>query len=295
MNAAARRFAWVLNLDAELELARPGFKGHSPPARLLEQLAQYGAGARALLGPRDRLVADGLVNPAECIGRAWCPTPSAVRTLRASRVEPEPHPAPELLRRVNHRSFAHELARGLPEQRYLEDSSELRTLLERAERPWLMKRPLSFAGRGQLRARGELSQKEWAWVDASLRQGGLIVEPLVTPTLELSLHGFVWRDGRHELGRVCVQDVSERGVYRAIRLAQPDELTAGETSALFACGERVAHALFAAGYFGPFGVDAFRYELDGRSDFCALSELNARYTMGFAVGFPRHPSELFLG
>ena len=58
--------------------------------------------------------------------------------------------------------------------------------------------------------------------------------------------------------------------------------------------ERVARALASAGYFGPFGIDAHRYELEGKSGFCALSEINARYTMGFVTGFPRPPCELSL-
>ena len=122
----------------------------------------------------------------------------------------------------------------------------------------------------------------------------MLVEPLVTPTLELSLHGFIWRDARFELGRACVQQVSERGVFRGVRLAGPSELSTAELRALCERAERVARLLGAAGYFGPFGIDAYRYELAGQAGFCALSEINARYTMGFAVGFPRHPSQLLL-
>jgi hypothetical protein len=52
--------------------------------------------------------------------------------------------------------------------------------------------------------------------------------------------------------------------------------------------------LVKADYFGPFGIDGYRYTLDGASDFCALGEINARYTLGFVTGFPRHPSQLSL-
>jgi len=55
--------------------------------------------------------------------------------------------------------------------------------------------------------------------------------------------------------------------------------------------ERTAVALRDARYFGPFGIDGFRYVLERRQGFCALSEINARYTMGFVTGFARHPSE----
>jgi hypothetical protein len=214
--------------------------------------------------------------------------------LSAASVEAEPHPAAGVLRRVNHRLFAHQAGGGLSEQRYFTERAPLEALLRRAERPWLLKRPLAFAGRGQMRFYGPISDKQWSWLDVSLAQDGLIVEPLVTPTVELSLHGFVWQSGRYELGRACVQQVSERGVFRGVRLALAGELDSAESKSLFEHAQRVAALLHDAGYFGPFGIDAYRYQLDNAYGFCALSEINARYTMGFAIGFPRPPSELAL-
>jgi len=288
-----RGFAWVLNLDAELELEKPSF---NPRARFLEQLALYGTGSRALLGPKDVLLGDenGSSDVSGRVGRAWCPTPRALSRMRAARVVPEPHPHVEILRRVNHRRFAFELGGGLPEQRYVEGRPELETVLAHREHPWLLKRPLAFAGRGQQRAYGSLDDKQWSWVDASFKVSGLVVEPLVTPTLEVSLHGFIWRDRRHELGRVCVQEISDRGVFRGIRLAQPGELTSAESNALARRAATVAEALAGASYFGPFGIDGYRYTLNGVSGFCELGEINARYSMGFVTGFPVHPSELVL-
>jgi hypothetical protein len=287
------RFGWVLNLDAELELARPGFS-YVPRAKLSEQLAEYGLGSRALLGPEDVLIAAGTPCLPELIGRAWCPTPRALSVLAAAGVTAEPHPEASVLRTVNHRRFAFELGGGLPGQRYMTERAPLEALLRRAERRWLLKRPMSFAGRGQMRFYGPISEKQWSWLDVSLTRDGLIVEPLVSPTLEVSLHGFLWQAGHFELGRPCVQQVTERGVFRGVRLAQPGELHASEEIDLLAQAQRVAEALHAAHYFGPFGIDAYRYEMDGHTAFCSLSEVNARYTMGFVTGFPRHPSELRL-
>ena len=49
---------------------------------------------------------------------------------------------------------------------------------------------------------------------------------------------------------------------------------------------RVAGALCAAGYFGPFGLDAYTYRGgDGIVCLQPRSEINARYSMGFALGF----------
>lgn len=293
-----RRWSWVLNLDAELELAR-GRAGYVAPRKLLAQLAQHGRSARRLLTPDDLLLEGSRPEAAQgagrgTVGRAWCPTPLAIATMRAHGVEPEPHPEADVLQRVNHRLFAHELGGGLPEQAYVRDRAALVARLGRYERRWLLKRPLSFAGRGQLRVIGPLTAKQWSWVEKSLTQDGLLVEPLIEPLFEVSLHGFVWRDGRRELGNICAQRVSRHGAFVAVRRAEPAELSSDETEALFERGQAVADALLHAGYFGPFGIDAYRYAADGQTGFCALGEINARYTLGFVVGFEIHPSELLL-
>lgn len=286
------RFAWVLNLDAELELSEGTRRGYNPSARVTAQLDEYGRGSRALLGPDDVLVQPG-VDAHGLVGRAWCPTPNAVSRLVAAGAEPEPHPGVEVLRRVNHRRFAVELGGGLHEQYYVNERAELERRFEHVERPWLLKRPLAFAGRGQMRVYRALDATQWKWVDATLRTDGLVLEPLVTPTREFSLHGFVPRDGDCpiELGHVCVQEVTDRGVFRAVRrAAHHADIEADERRALVERAQRVADALRKAEYFGPFGIDAYRYEAAGRVGFCALSEINARYTMGFATGFLRHPA-----
>jgi hypothetical protein len=47
----------------------------------------------------------------------------------------------------------------------------------------------------------------------------------------------------------------------------------------------VAEALARAGYFGPFGIDAYLWRrAPGALELNPQSELNARYTMGFCIG-----------
>jgi hypothetical protein len=234
----SQRYGWILNLDAELELAR-GRPGYVAQQKLLRQLAEHGGSSRALLGVHDLLLEPAApgeplpTRPSNLLGRAWCPTPLALARLQELGVTPEPHPTAEVLRRVNHRLFAHELGGGLPDQAYVQSKEQLLARLGDLARPWLLKRPLGFAGRGQLRAIGPLSDKQWTWVEASLGRDGLLIEPLVTPTYEVSLHGFIWPHGRRELGRICSQLVSERGVFRGVCLARKDELTTGEHAALY--------------------------------------------------------------
>lgn len=287
-----RGFAWVLNLDAELELANVS---HQASSRLSEQLQRFGADSQRLLGPRDVLLPTGspiLETPGAWLGRAWCPTPRALARLAAAGVTPEAHPTLEVLQRVNHRRFAFELGGGLPTQAYCGSLAELEAHLDYVAGPWLLKRPFGFAGRGQLRVYRELDAVQRNWVDASLRVDGLIIEPLIEPQLEVSAHGFIDTQARVEFGFPCVQTVSDRGVFRGIRRAAAGELSERELTLLRQTQERAAAALIHAGYFGPFGVDAYRYRSERLSGFCALSEINARYSMGFVTGFPRHPSTL---
>jgi hypothetical protein len=68
-------------------------------------------------------------------------------------------------------------------------------------------------------------------------------------------------------------------------LAESGELHEDELAALNETFERAAEALRGAGYFGPFGIDAFRY-LDAQNveRFHPLGEINARYSMGWLIG-----------
>lgn len=303
MTSEKTRFAWVFNLDAELELSVG--RGYSPRSRLLSQLGTYGADSQRLLGPDDLIAyprAHGDFRSVDAeqarllVGRAWCPTPRALSALAELGIMAEPHPDDRVLARVNHRRFACELGGGLDGQRYVEHRLELEPELRTAREPLLLKRPLAFAGRGQLRVYeySRITDKEWSWIDASFRNDGLLVEPLVEVSAEFSLHGFIWRDGRFELGKPCLQTVSERGVFRAARRAELHELERSERDALYESGDCVARALSQAAYFGPFGIDAYRYRRGADRGFCRLSEINARYTMGFAAGFGRPASELLL-
>lgn len=288
-------YAWVLNLDAEIELAQASY---TPSAQVARQQAVFGSAAERMLGPNDVLLANlGFGEPRQHMGRAWCPTPRALSIMRAAGVPPEPHPPVSTIRIVNHRSFAHTLKLGLPEQHLLRDEASLYALLANTQHPWLLKRPLAFAGRGQRRIVGPIDGATAAWITASLRSDSLIAEPLVLLRAEFSLHGFLWRDGRFQLGHPCVQTVTDRGVFRDVRRALSDDLASHERAALFGAAETTAYALNKAGYFGPFGIDAYRYRMhEGatRESFCALSEINARYTMSFVTGFPTPPWQLHL-
>ncbi len=228
-------------------------------------------------------------------GRAWCPTRWALAHLERAGLRVPPAPSQASLRLVNHRRFAHELGQALPAAGYAVDAAQVAALLAdrralseaSSEGAWLLKRPLGYAGRGRRRIlAGGPTAAEQAWIDASLRTGdGLQVEPWVTRLLDCALHGWLDPQGRCTWGAPTVQDVDATGAWRGTRPATPGELAPDEAMRLHAEAERTAQALHAAGYFGPFGLDAFRWQdARGQVRFQPRCELNARYSMGWSVG-----------
>ena len=148
---------------------------------------------------------------------------------------------------------------------------------------WLLKRPFGFSGKGRRRSLGGHVDADLArWVDASLKKDGLQVEPLVERSADFALHGFVDKAGWH-LGSPCGQVVANDGSW--IETTPDAHVSASERDSFMASGELIAEALRAAGYFGPFGVDAYRHA----EGFNPRSDINARYTMGWAVGMVDRP------
>ncbi len=289
--------AWVFNLDAEDELAHEG--PHTPTAALTARARSLLPQLSALLRPGDQVLWPGEAAVAPgAVGQAWCPTRWALEQLERAGVQRPPAPAQAVLRQVNHRRFCAELGQTLPGACFVEDEAQLQAALARdavlaetsTSGAWLLKRPLGYAGRGRLRLLPRaMSAAEASWLSASLRGGeGLQLEPLVDRTFDCALHGQLSPDGRCTFGQLTVQAVDARGAWQRTTLAPEGSLTATEWTALQREAERTAAALHDAGYFGPFGLDAFRWRApDGSEHFQPRSEVNARYSMGWAVGFPQ--------
>jgi hypothetical protein len=277
----AEPVAWVLNLDAEDELSHPG--AHTPTAVMKARVEALLPKLEGLILPGDQLIwpGDQSVDPS-LIGRAWCPTRWALSQMERAGVRLPRAPGMEVLRRVNHRRFCHELGQTLPGAGYAENTAQVAALLVGE---CLLKRPLGYAGRGRRKIRaGEVSAGDQAWIDASLRDGdGLQVEPFVQREVDCGLHGWLDEDGSCIWGRATKQVVDVNGAWVSTRVAA--SLAAQELEALHGEARRTASALHSAGYFGPFGVDAFRWvDSAGRLQFQPRCEINARYSMGWAVG-----------
>jgi hypothetical protein len=295
-----RKSAWFLNFDAEEELARPA--GYTPSRAVLARFEGLAALVGALLSPGDVVVAEGQssrIGPAYN-GRAWCPTPRARRALAKAGVALPPAPSLEVLRAVTNRGFNAGLGQTLPGARFATSLEEIEEALGQASPTgrWLLKRPWSFAGRGRLSLqRGALlsaghaghaghAGREATWIKASLRSfGGLQVEPLVDRLADFARHGHVARSGEVTLGAPTRQACDATGAWKGSARALPGDLSEDELAALAENAQLAASALHSAGYFGPFGVDAFRWRDErGLRRWNPRCEINARYSMGWAVG-----------
>ena len=275
--------AWVLNLDADHELAHP--EGYSPRREVRARVTTLAARIEGLVPSGDVRV-DERSNARGLNGRAWCPTPSALQLLEHSGATLPPFPPFEVIRRVNHRAFCAELGQTLERAAFVRDPQELEHHI--AERgSWLLKRPHGFAGSGRRRVKsGPLDDDTKRWVNASLRVDGLQVEPWMERTADFSAHGFIAPAGTITLGEPCVQECDARGQWLSARRVREGELHDDERRMLLSEAERSALALHRAGYFGPFGIDAYRHQ----RGFNPRSEINARYTMAWAIGMgPTRP------
>lgn len=285
MNALRR--AWLLNLDAEDELARPGAR--TPSRAMIARCHTLAGSLGALVPAGDLAWTPGADAPpcAGAVGFAWCPTPGALAALRRAGAIVPDAPSWAVLRAANHRAFTAGLGQRLPGAAFVRSEAELDAALREGSLTgeWLVKRPLSYRGNGRVRVRGAVDEPTRRWLRAALAEGeGLQVEPAVERLDDHGLHGHLARDGALTWGELTRQRVDARGQWVATERAG-DALDAAERAALDAACEQVAAGLRALGYWGPFGVDAFRWrEPAGAVRYHPLCEVNARYSMGWAVG-----------
>jgi hypothetical protein len=163
----------------------------------------------------------------------------------------------------NDRRFALALARelgcALPGARAIRSADEIDLA-----GPWVAKAPWTTAGRDRCFGTGREVPAELPQLLA--KHGELVVEPWLERTLDVAICGDT------EAGFLPPHRLvtSERGTFRGIELAcdAPGELVdvAGA----------VANKLRAAGYCGPFGIDAFVHA----GGFHPLCEINVRLTFG---------------
>lgn len=302
------RRVWILNLDAERELAASG--SYETPKRLVEQIAQEVGRVRDALCPGEATLSTASAGDLEsAVAIAWCPTPSARSSAGRAGLPLPGAPSLEVLRRVNHRRFALELAERA-EVRALYDALtpyrsasvlfessrsfvDLGSPLARDiawleaeavfEKGFRLKRGYGFAGKGQRRLEAPLRDDDRRWVSDALRLGGFAREPEVALFREISQHGYV--DERALLlGAPCVLRCDRFGAPLDVARAQRGELEPALEGALRAALTLLGRALRGAGYFGPFGLDSRLFDSRVGPGLTLVGDVNARFTMGWSIG-----------
>lgn len=298
--------AWVLNLDAEHELeARSSY---TPPARLSGIVARESTRLiGTLVAPGDVVLTEADIragSPAARAARgmpgtAWCPTARARKLLAAAGTLPPAAPSVEVIATVNARPFTARLRASLAEGSFdklvaanLDEA--LAVLARPAPEGWLVRRTFGAAGRGRRRLRvGRPTEGELSWLIASLRLGPLVLEPWVEVVREYTRSGWVHPDGELSLSRPCFQQTTPHGAWTRTDCAGAGEVPRADDDRLAHTMTCVGHALAEAGYFGPFGIDAFLHRVPGdpgRTVLNPLSEINARFTMDWATAFAADPT-----
>lgn len=278
---------WFLNFDADMELERP--RDYTPKKALLERFKLYIPRLSGLIGDDAIVIGNGM--RARGAGRAWCMTPRARAMLLRAGAEPVSAPDLSVLQAVNDRAFSAALGQTLPYARFAKNLEDVIETLSRAPagQVFLAKRAFGFSGRGQRRITLESVQNnpaDKAFLAASFKRGlGLSIEPLVKRIQDFGLHGYVSPTGEVMMGEPTLQICNGFGAWEASVRAQPGDLPASERELLFLEAQRTAQALYSAGYFGAFGIDAFSWEDEAQHrHFNARCEINARYSMGWAIG-----------
>jgi hypothetical protein len=304
------------NLLGEDDLAR---RRASPPRSVLEKASAMGTLLRVFAREGDRLWLPAGVAP-ESIPEipylprpiletgslrdlppadevlAWCETPQAA----AHRVRPResgvslngslheilwrlPVPSPSVVARVHHRAFCLQVARdlgcALPGARMVESLADL----ESASPAWIVKAPLSAAGRDRHIERADFSDPKARRTVERLfaRHGPLLFEPWMDRTADYGVSALLTPEETRIVG-VHRQRVDRKGQFGGIDLtsAISPEVRDRLTGTALAVGE----ALRREGYAGPFGIDAWEYRReDGATVLHPLGEINARMTFGLVA------------
>jgi hypothetical protein len=148
-----------------------------------------------------------------------------------------------------------------------------------------VRRTFGAAGRGRRRiAAGLPSAADHAWIAASLRRGPLVIEPWVRITREYTRSAWVTQAGEVVISQPCFQETTREGAWVRTAAAERGSVARGDEERLEAAVAAAGTALAVAGYFGPFGIDAFRHQSPHGEALNPLSEINARFTMDWLTG-----------
>lgn len=264
-----------VNLDFEYELAT----GQPTPRAMLERLKLWERALRLAPGWQEALIAD--TSPLEDNDELlfWGLSPST----RALLKDDARQPSPDAVRLANDKRTSHELERALgialPGSAILESLDQARAWVKAQAQPWVIKHPMGVSGRDRTWGQGpQLEERALGWLRRQLERTSLLAEPWVERTSERSTQLVIEPDGRFKLIGALELITDKTGTFRGHIVAPTDQAPAPlqQPQQL----EQIAQALYALGYWGPVGIDAFEGRLHDMALTRPLVELNARWTFG---------------
>ena len=272
--------AWLLNLDADVELAKP--VGYTARHRVTQNVQRHLDACVALTLGEAVCGRDTIDRASQVF--AWCPTPSARNTLRKLNLSCVRGPELDVLRRANDRAWTVPLGDPTLCRSFVAPTDDWRRLLLEARSPsgtWRLKRRFGFAGRGQYRLSPTLKAGDERWIEDSLKAGGLLREADLPLQEEFSIHGYV--DPEELMVGTPVSFSTDP--YGSPSVAPRAGIERADwVQALERAATTVAEYLREFGYFGPFGVDAFAWNASGSSVLNPVSDVNARFTLAWSTG-----------
>ncbi len=247
-------------------------------------------------------------------GTAWLNTAAAARRLAAASY-PLAGPDPDVVRRVHDKAFAHLAAvrEGLQPPEIADtvavlDSASLldadgavraiETALARwpawARRGFTLKPRIGSSGRGRVAgacARADTEELRGA-LPRLAERGGAMLEPWLDRNEDLSTSMVIGATGDLTLLGTTRQCLAPSGLYLGQRgtVDSKGRVTSGSgrDEALREAGVAIARRAAAEGFWGPCGLDAFSFRIDGDEVFRPVVEFNARFTLGtLAIGLVR--------
>lgn len=275
-----------------------------------------GLASPTVVAARSLPVADGVGRFSEVLPWAW--TGTARRLLgasassrgsssRAPATDTEPvhravwrfSPAdPELVRCLHDRRFATRIAAesgaALPGATWVETVGNVDAGLHRVRDAGfdrcVLKAPLSASGRDRLAATvSDLADPSFQGRVASFlaSHGGAVLEPLCDRIADYGVCAFSTVDGVDLRSIHRLDNDARDGRFLGASLAadptRPLGLSETDRDLLVRTTTFVGDRLQAAGYSGPFGVDAFSYRLGATVVMHTLCEINVRLTMGWVL------------
>jgi hypothetical protein len=278
----------VANLDCEVAWAG----GPALPAHVRAKLGALGTLLRALAprGEDAELVSCAPVDrarvPEVAFGPRWTEV-AAEPALDAGALRWGAPPS-DAIRAVADRRFAlavrERIDAALPDTRVVATLAELEAHVA-ALPAWIAKAPITAAGRDRVRRRGgpidEPTRARLARLLA--RCGALIVEPWLERICDAGQSATVSASGEVALAAPHGLLVDDTGGFAGIAIGDPP-LLPDERARLVDAARACGAALAAAGYAGPFTVDAFAWrDAAGARRFHPLCEVNPRLTFGFVA------------